>query len=158
METKELLKALRKLKVETGSLACLGCHHEKNCGNHGCAILREAEQTLLTLAAENQALRNAANAYKEAARLGAWVSVSDRLPLPGMRVLVAFCNGRFIGEGHLNASGIWCRYMGATGPQVMEPVTHWMPLADAPRTESPEKSHEFPQDFAFFMRRFTEVV
>ena len=68
METKALLKALRKLEVETGSLACLGCGHEHNCGNHGCAILREAEQTLLTLAAENQALRNAANAYKEAAQ------------------------------------------------------------------------------------------
>lgn len=43
MAKPELLAALRRLKVETGSLACLGCGHERNCGIHGCAILREAE-------------------------------------------------------------------------------------------------------------------
>ena len=43
MTRTELLGALRRLKVETGSLACLGCGHERNCGIHGCAILREAE-------------------------------------------------------------------------------------------------------------------
>ena len=32
----------RRLKVQTGSLACLGCGREHNCGIHGCAILREA--------------------------------------------------------------------------------------------------------------------
>lgn len=36
------LDALRKLLVETGSLACLGCGHEHNCSTHGCAILRNA--------------------------------------------------------------------------------------------------------------------
>ena len=43
MTKTELLAALRRLKVETGSLACLGCGYEHNCGIHGCAILREAE-------------------------------------------------------------------------------------------------------------------
>ena len=43
MTRTELLAALRWLKVETGSIACLGCGHEHNCGIHGCAILREAE-------------------------------------------------------------------------------------------------------------------
>lgn len=38
----DLLAALRRLKVQTGSLACLGCGREHNCGIHGCAILREA--------------------------------------------------------------------------------------------------------------------
>ena len=42
MKTDELIKALQKLKVQTGSLACLGCGHEHNCGVHGCAIAREA--------------------------------------------------------------------------------------------------------------------
>lgn len=37
-----MLAALRRLKVQTGSLACLGCGREHNCGIHGCAILREA--------------------------------------------------------------------------------------------------------------------
>ena len=41
METSEIIKALNRLKVETGSLVCLGCGHEHNCGVHGCAVLRE---------------------------------------------------------------------------------------------------------------------
>lgn len=41
MSDRELIAALRRLKVETGSLVCLGCGHEHNCGIHGCAILRK---------------------------------------------------------------------------------------------------------------------
>ena len=40
--TKDVLRALRRLKVETGSLACFGCGREHNCGIRGCAILRDA--------------------------------------------------------------------------------------------------------------------
>lgn len=42
MRDEDLLAALRRLKVQTGSLACLGCGREHNCGIHGCAILRKA--------------------------------------------------------------------------------------------------------------------
>lgn len=42
MSIEELLRAMEWLKVETGSLACLGCEYESNCGMHGCRILREA--------------------------------------------------------------------------------------------------------------------
>lgn len=41
MSDRELIAALRQLKVETGSLVCLGCGYEHDCGIHGCAILRE---------------------------------------------------------------------------------------------------------------------
>lgn len=41
MRDEDLMAALRRLKVQTGSLACLGCGREHNCGIHGCAILRE---------------------------------------------------------------------------------------------------------------------
>lgn len=41
MSEQELLTALKHLKVQTGSLACLGCGHEHNCSTKGCAILRE---------------------------------------------------------------------------------------------------------------------
>lgn len=41
MRDEDLLAALRRLKVETGSLVCLGCGYEHNCGIHGCAILRK---------------------------------------------------------------------------------------------------------------------
>ena len=46
MTTNNLIKALYRLKVETGSIACLGCGHEHNCGIHGCAIIREAAEKL----------------------------------------------------------------------------------------------------------------
>ena len=46
MTKHELISALKRLKVETGSLACLGCCYEHNCGIHGCAILRAAVDAL----------------------------------------------------------------------------------------------------------------
>lgn len=38
----KLITALKQLKVETGSLACLGCGYADHCSTHGCAILRAA--------------------------------------------------------------------------------------------------------------------
>lgn len=46
MTTNELIKALQRLKVQTGSIACLGCGHEHNCSIHGCAIIRDAAEKL----------------------------------------------------------------------------------------------------------------
>lgn len=46
MTINELITALQRLKVETGSIACLGCGHEHSCGIHGCAIIREATEKL----------------------------------------------------------------------------------------------------------------
>lgn len=46
MRREELLRALRSLAVETGSLACLGCGYEHNCSIHGCAVIREAAEAL----------------------------------------------------------------------------------------------------------------
>ena len=59
MTTNDLLEALARLRVETGSLACLGCGLEHNCSTHGCQILREAAAQLEHFTAENRALRNA---------------------------------------------------------------------------------------------------
>ena len=42
MRDQELVNAIRRLKVETGSLACMGCGPEHNCGVSGCAVMREA--------------------------------------------------------------------------------------------------------------------
>lgn len=50
MNIKELINSLNRLKVQTGSLACLGCGHEHNCGMHGCAIIREAADKLQAVA------------------------------------------------------------------------------------------------------------
>lgn len=59
MTPEEVLCALDTLAVQTGSLACLGCGHEHNCGNHGCAIIREAAKIIRGLSADNRALRYA---------------------------------------------------------------------------------------------------
>lgn len=52
MTDQELIQALNRLKVETGSLACLGCGHEHNCGVHGCAVIREAADRLTAVLGE----------------------------------------------------------------------------------------------------------
>ena len=42
MDYQKTMQALKRLRVETGSLACFGCGHEHNCSTQGCAILRNA--------------------------------------------------------------------------------------------------------------------
>ena len=49
MRDQELVNALRRLKVETGSLACLGCGHEHNRGVSGCAVMREAADRIANM-------------------------------------------------------------------------------------------------------------
>ena len=65
MNIEELIKVLNRLKVETGSLACLGCGHEHNCGVHGCAILREAIRALEDAVGKVDAAVRTAKHYKE---------------------------------------------------------------------------------------------
>ena len=45
-DIKDIVAALRRLRVQTGSLACLGCGHEQSCGVRGCAILRAVANLL----------------------------------------------------------------------------------------------------------------
>ena len=35
-DDKILIEALRRLSVQTGSIACLGCEYEYDCGIYGC--------------------------------------------------------------------------------------------------------------------------
>ena len=64
MKTDELIKALGRLKVQTGSLACLDCKHEDTCGEHGCALIREAVTQLI--------------------EQNGWVNPKERLPERGL--------------------------------------------------------------------------
>lgn len=57
MTTDEILCALDALAVQPGSLACLGCGHEHNCGIHGCAIIRAAGTQIRELIAEKGQLK-----------------------------------------------------------------------------------------------------
>ena len=58
---KELTAQLRRMSVETGSLVCLGCGYEHNCGIHGCALLRQAVETIERQAAALEDLRDHEN-------------------------------------------------------------------------------------------------
>lgn len=53
MSDRELIAALRRLRVQTGSIACLGCGYEHNCGIHGCRILRDAADRLERLTGDS---------------------------------------------------------------------------------------------------------
>lgn len=56
MKTQEIIKALRRMAVNTGTLNCLGCGYEHSCGVHGCRMLREAADRLEQLQKEKEAL------------------------------------------------------------------------------------------------------
>ena len=62
-----------------------------------------------------------------------WTSVKDRMPEPGERVLAT--NGKIVGEAYIGDD--WKRYYG-TGWQTAFslPVTHWMPLPEAPEEDA----------------------
>ena len=76
MRDSELVSAIRRLKVETGSFACMGCGHEHNCGVSGCAVMREAADRIANqsthiaaLQKEIEKLRGQNKQLREAAAL-----------------------------------------------------------------------------------------
>lgn len=124
-----LLADLRRLKVETGSLACLGCSREHDCGVHGCAVLRAAADTLQEYA--DRCARHA-DEIMELREKYQWIPVTERLPAPGERVLAA-SEGVFSGEAYLSCEGVWMRSYGVVWVSLVDvPVTHWMPLSFKP--------------------------
>ena len=124
-----LLVDLKRLKVETGSLACMGCGREHNCGVHGCAVLRETADVLQEYVERCKRYADEIMALREKQQ---WIPVTERLPAAGERVLAAR-DGLFVGEAYLSESGVWRRYYGALWVLLgCAPVTHWMPLPDTP--------------------------
>lgn len=66
MNREQLLHGLRHLKVQTGSLACMGCQHEDNCGIKGCALIRAAVEQLEVLQCFEEWLQQATSDKKQA--------------------------------------------------------------------------------------------
>ena len=48
MTDKQLSERLRELKINTESIACLGCGHENSCSVHGCNLIGMAADRLAT--------------------------------------------------------------------------------------------------------------
>ena len=66
-----------------------------------------------------------------------WVSVYDRLPEPGERVLATDCG--FVGEFYINKRGKWQRYNVNCSELLMAlDILYWMPLPASPDCRSPE--------------------
>lgn len=66
-----LIHELNHLKVQTGSLACISCQHEDNCGIKGCALIRAAIEQLEVLQSfeewlQKQAKKQATSDKKQA--------------------------------------------------------------------------------------------
>lgn len=133
MKIDELIKALRGLKVETGSLACPGCGHEHNCGIHGCAIMQAAADRL-----DNQSTHIAA-LQKEIENLRGqvprWIPVMERRPEQDGKYLCVY-SFRTMDDSPAGMSFPSVLDYYATDPVphfqhegVNEMhVTHWMPL------------------------------
>lgn len=120
MTDKELIKALSRLAINTGSLACLGCGHEHSCGIRGCAIMRAAAGRIEELSASP------------------WISVKDRLPeLEGVFLVIVY--GKPKENIELIGSVEFAEYRKGEGwfieayPEWESPnITHWMPIPRTP--------------------------
>ena len=67
-----------------------------------------------------------------------WVSVEDRLPEPGERVLATDCG--FVGEFYINKRGKWQRYNVNCSELLMAlDILYWMPLPAPPDCRPPEQ-------------------
>ena len=66
MNRGQLIHGLRQLKVQTGSLVCMGCRHEDNCGIKGCALIRAAVEQLEVLQGFEEWLQQAISDKKQA--------------------------------------------------------------------------------------------
>ena len=66
-----------------------------------------------------------------------WVSVEERLPEPGERVLATDCG--FVGEFYINKRGQWQRYNVNCSELLMAlDILYWMPLPAPPNRRPPE--------------------
>lgn len=159
MRDQELVSAIRRLKVETGSLACMGCGHEHNCGVSGCAVMREAadrivnqnthiaalQQEIEKLRGQNEQLRGAATLVaKESAELleRRWIPVTERLPETeswgASKVVLGIVQNE---SGYPPPNPCFCVYLGnqrwGTRGRLAT-ISHWMPLPEPPEVENAE--------------------
>ena len=127
MTNKELIQALR----------ICATHIEKGCGL--CPQMKyvrcterladEAITMIERLTAENAK----AEAESDALRHG-WVSVDDKLPAPGTRVIAT--DGVFVGEAIYALDGRWSGYGGGILRDCLGSViTHWMPMPETPEVK-----------------------
>ena len=96
------------------------------------SLLKEIEwkDMVISLAQRKQA---DAEADRDAL-LGKWISVDEKLPELGTRVIAT--DGVFVGEAYRTSADTWRRYDGTAMRDCLGSiVTHWMSLPEAPEEE-----------------------
>lgn len=118
-----VLEALH-FRFDVGCRTCDDCENLPECAGLDVSafeLLQEYVDRCARYADEIMALREKQQ----------WISVTERLPAEGMRVLAA-TEGVFSGEAYLSCEGVWMRSYGVVWVSLVDmPVTHWMPLPDA---------------------------
>lgn len=119
MTDKEIIQALRLCgKIDSNCRECKLWDNDR-CVEH---LAGAAADLIERLTAENAELRE---------KVPQWVSVEDRHPKTGTRVLAT--DGVFVGEAYRTSADTWRRYDGiAMRDCIGSVVTHWMPLPEAP--------------------------
>lgn len=93
-------------------------------------LVREAADVLQEYVDRCKRYANEIMALRERPR---WISVTERLPAEGERVLAAV-EGAWVGEAYRDMRDVWMRsYSTPWDASIGVSVTHWMPLPDAPR-------------------------
>lgn len=114
----------------SGDHSCELCSHCDN-GNFMCIdnLAADAADVLQEYVDRCKRYADEIMALREQPR---WISVAERLPAEGMRVLAA-SEGVFSGEAYLSCEGVWMRSYGVVWVSLVDmPVTHWMPLPYKP--------------------------
>ena len=119
MTDQEIVQALRCCADHSCNAKCpafpagLDCREEMH---------KEVLALIERLTAENAALRE---------KVPQWISVEERRPEPGKRVLAT--DGVFVGEAYRTSADTWRRYDGIAMRDCLgSVVTHWMPLPGVP--------------------------
>ena len=136
MKNEEIVKALRRLKVETGSLVCMGCGREHDCDIHGCRIVREAAELIEKLTDRCARYAEEIAVAQDQQR---WIPVTERLPelqswgaSTVVLGLIKNENAHSLNKLHdltlcvYVDNGIWSM------PGRYAAISHWMPLPAPP--------------------------
>ena len=121
MEEKEIVQSLRRCQFGAPCARCPAVG-DQNCVS---VMQKYAADLIERLTAENAALRE---------KVPQWISVEERRPEPGKRVLAT--DGVFVGEAYRTSADTWRRYDGIAMRDCLGSiVTHWMPLPEAQEVE-----------------------
>ena len=136
MENEKLCRALRQMKVETGSLLCLGCGYEHGCTVHGCALIREAADRLEADYARRTELLARIGELEEKQR---WRRPWEDMP-PEDEIVLVIADGK-IAENITAIDAVTLASWSKTEGWILElfqetetgfEIRYWMPLPELP--------------------------